>query len=242
MNLHEYQPVTLLDFPGKVATILFISGCPLRCPYCHNPELVLMDKDKDENKLTEFLQYIKKRKNLLDGVIVSGGEPLMNIEIIDLLHQIKSFDLKIKIDTSGINSSMLASILDNRLVDYVALDFKNVFDMLDVTCGIKNSDFLAHFVDQWKKSLSILRNASIDYEIRTTVVKNFHSTTTLLKMANILVDNEIWYIQPFKKSSQIIADFTNNSLNRSDLLQYSEQEFTQILNKIRSIHEQTYIR
>ena len=77
MNLHEYQPVTLLDFPGKVATILFISGCPLRCPYCHNPELVLMDKDKDENKLTEFLQYIKKRKN---RQIAISSRPLFKVK------------------------------------------------------------------------------------------------------------------------------------------------------------------
>ncbi len=242
MIIYGYQPVTLIDFPGKVATILFVSGCPLRCQFCHNPDLVLVDKLKNEDKSIEFLEYIKKRQHLLDGVVISGGEPLINNDIMDLLYLIKSYDLKIKIDTSGINASLLERILKSQLVDYIALDFKNIPGMLNVTCGINDSSFLDFFTDQWNESLRILRQYSTKYEIRTTVVKNYHSLNTLLEMASVLLDNEIWYLQPFEKNTKIIADFVNETTPIIDLTQYTELEFLQILSEVRSVHDQTYIR
>lgn len=241
MKIQGYQPITLIDFPGKVAAISFVSGCSLQCPFCHNPDLVLKSISNSIDKTIEFLDYIKLRRSLLDGVVISGGEPMIHNQVIGLLRQIKSYDLKIKIDTSGINSTLLKKAFDEQLVDLVALDFKNLPAMLSETVGISDAEMLTHYTQQWNRSLNLLRLSSVDYEIRTTVIKNLHSLDTLRKMAAVLLPHERWYLQPFKRSGKIIADYKIDSPT-PDLNQYSEVELYQILREVKILHEQTYLR
>ncbi len=191
MLIYGLQKMTLLDYPGYVACTVFLNGCDFRCPYCHNFELVdgtaepLMDEEK-------FFAFLGKRKGLLDGVCISGGEPLLHRDIDVFIRKIRKIGYKVKLDTNGYHPDMLDKLIDEGLVDYIAMDIKNSFDKYPVTTGIPKTD-----TSIIKKSISIIMNSGVDYEFRTTVTGGLHEKDDLEKIGKEIQGAKAYFLQQF---------------------------------------------
>ena len=200
MKISGIQKLTLLDYPGKVACTLFTAGCNFRCPFCHNAMLVLPEQIEDANLgEDEILSFLKKRQGVLDGVAITGGEPLLHRDMPELLGKIKALGYKIKLDTNGSNPELLRSIIENRLVDRVAMDIKNAPEAYGETVGVTGLD-LAPI----EKSKDMLLRGDIDYEFRTTVVKGIHTEESLIGAAKWIAGAKEYYLQQFKDSGNLI--------------------------------------
>lgn len=191
MNIHGLQKMTLLDFPGKVACTVFLGGCDMRCPFCHNWELVDASAQAimDENELFRFLGG---RIGLLDGVAFTGGEPLMRNDLMDVIKRIRDMGFKIKLDTNGNHPDRLRSLVDAGLIDYVAMDVKNSPERYGETIGLPGFD-----ISRIKESIDYLMNCGTDYEFRTTVVKQFHDEDSFKGIAELIKGAEKYYLQGF---------------------------------------------
>lgn len=191
MNIHGLQKMTLLDFPGKVACTVFLGGCDMRCPFCHNWELVDASAQAimDENELFRFLGG---RIGLLDGVAFTGGEPLMRNDLMDVIKRIRDMGFKIKLDTNGNHTDRLRSVVDAGLIDYVAMDVKNSPERYGETIGLPEFD-----ISRIKESIDYLMNCGTDYEFRTTVVKQFHDEDSFKGIAELIKGAEKYYLQGF---------------------------------------------
>ena len=191
MNIHGLQKMTLLDFPGAVACTVFLGGCDFRCPYCHNAELLdpnfppLMDE-------TELLAFLKKRQGLLDGVCITGGEPLLRQELPTLLGEIRALGYKIKLDTNGAHPAQLRRILDAGLADYVAMDIKNSPERYAETIGRAQFD-----VAPIRESVRLLMAGDTDYEFRTTVVAELHGEEDIRAIGRWIAGARRCFLQPF---------------------------------------------
>ena len=191
MNIHGLQKMTLLDFPGAVACTVFLGGCDFRCPYCHNAELLdpnfppLMDE-------TELLAFLKKRQGLLDGVCITGGEPLLRQELPTLLGEIRALGYKIKLDTNGAHPAQLRRILDAGLADYVAMDIKNSPERYAETIGRAQFD-----VAPIRESVRLLMAGATDYEFRTTVVAELHGEEDIRAIGRWIAGARRYFLQPF---------------------------------------------
>ena len=191
MNIHGLQKMTLLDFPGAVACTVFLGGCDFRCPYCHNAELLdpnfppLMDE-------TELLAFLKKRQGLLDGVCITGGEPLLRQELPTLLGEIRALGYKIKLDTNGAHPAQLRRILDAGLADYVAMDIKNSPERYAETIGRAQFD-----IAPIRESVRLLMAGDTDYEFRTTVVAELHGEEDIRAIGRWIAGARRYFLQPF---------------------------------------------
>ena len=221
MKISGFDKLTLLNYPDKVACTIFTSGCNLRCPFCHNSGLVT--NNYNEISFDSIYEYLKKRIGILDGVCITGGEPLIHADIKDYIKKIKDLGYLVKIDTNGCNPKLLKELIDLKLVDYIAMDIKNIYSKYDITSGVKVN------IDNIKKSISIIENSGIDYEFRTTIVKEFHSTEDIKEILSYISSNSNYYIQNFKNS--------NDVFNRN-LSSFSEDELVEMKNKInnKNIH------
>lgn len=182
MNIAGLQKMTLLDFPNKIACTLFLNGCNYRCPFCHNAE-ILDAKLEPLMSREEFLSFLSKRKGLLEGVCVSGGEPTLCPELKELLQQIKAMGFAVKLDTNGSRPAILKELVAERLVDYVAMDIKNFPDRYAETCGLKQVDLAAV-----AESAAFLMEGNLDFEFRTTVVDELHTAQDMVKMGQWLTE------------------------------------------------------
>ena len=168
MNIQGYQKLTLLDFSGKTAATVFCGGCNLRCPFCHNASLVL-DPREGENQEAEVLSYLEKRRGILDGVCITGGEPLLQPDLTDFMEKVKKMGYSVKLDTNGYDPIRLRHVLSTGYVDYVAMDVKSSPESYSAACG-KDVD-----VSRFLESIRLLQTSGIPYEFRTTVVKELHN-------------------------------------------------------------------
>lgn len=215
MKISGFDKLTLLNYPDKVACTIFTSGCNLRCPFCHNSGLVT--NNYNEISFDSIYEYLKKRIGILDGVCITGGEPLIHADIKNYIKKIKDLGYLVKIDTNGCNPKLLKELIDLKLVDYIAMDIKNIYSKYDITSGVKVN------IDNIKKSISIIENSGIDYEFRTTIVKEFHSIQDIKEILSYISSNSNYYIQNFKNS--------NDVFNRN-LSSFSEKELVEMKNKI----------
>jgi pyruvate formate lyase activating enzyme len=244
LRLGGYEKLTLQDYPGYVAAICFTSGCQLRCPYCHNAGLVLANaqtSDMDEKAPeTEFLSYVQQRRNLLTAVVVSGGEPLLHSDILDFLRVLQGLGLKVKLDTNGLSPRRLQDALEQGLVDYVALDFKNCKKYWAQTVGLPASTeqrTVDGLYENWQSSLALLRRGQVPYEIRTTVVRELHPYAALKEMAELIAfagsgQEEQWFLQPFAKNGPVINDFLEKG-ERASLSSYVDGEMKEIQQQLK---------
>src|SRR3990172_8063647 len=168
MILGGFQKITLIDYPGKLATTVFTVGCNFRCPFCHNPELVDLKLVHNEESEKEFLAFLKKRKGKLEGVCITGGEPLIQPDIIDFIKKIKKLGFFVKLDTNGTRPDVLKKIIDAKIIDYIAMDIKNQLKFYDKTTGTKVDK------NRIKLSVDLIMNSHIPYEFRTTAVPGLH--------------------------------------------------------------------
>ena len=178
MQIHGFQKMTLLDFPGRVAATVFTGGCNFRCPFCHNALLVTELKESDVIPTQDVVSYLEKRTSLLDGVCLTGGEPLLQPDIASFLRKIKEMGYAVKLDTNGNSPSKLRDLVEEGLVDYVAMDVKNCREKYGETIGIPNFD-----VSKIEESIRFLMSGKVDFEFRTTVVKEFHTVENIESLA-----------------------------------------------------------
>ena len=227
MLISGLQKLTLLDFPGTVSCIVFTHGCNFRCPFCHNSPLVSgpLDTEISEGEVVDFL---KNRKNILDGVVVSGGEPLLHSDIADFLEKVKQLGYKVKIDTNGTNPDMLKKLVNDGLVDYVAMDIKNCPDYYEDATGAEG------YLQAVAKSNDFLLEGRVDYEFRTTVVKGIHTKEQLISLAKWIKGAKRYYLQKYKCSENI--------LNPNGLDSFGDEEMESFLADISPIIEMSYIR
>lgn len=192
------QKVTLLDFPGKVACTVFLTGCNLRCPYCHNPDLVLTKDNGKYISEKEFFEFLLSRKGKLDGVCITGGEPTLYPNLTNLIRRIREMGFLVKLDSNGTVPEILKPLLREKLLDYVAIDIKNAPSQYAETCG-------ADVIEYVEKSVALLKNSNIDYEFRTTVCHPFHSPKCMEEIGRWLRNAKRYYIQPFVDSGNLLG-------------------------------------
>ncbi len=198
MIIKGFQKLTLLDFPGKTACTVFTGGCNFRCPFCHNA-LLVTEMDDYEYTEKEIFDHLELRKKVLDGVAVTGGEPLLQKDIERFLYEIKEKGFAVKLDTNGSYPEKLAGILELGLADYVAMDIKNCKERYAETIGLKSFD-----IASVEESLSILKNSGVDYELRTTVTENFHTVEDMEKLSLWIKGTEKYFLQNFVDSGNLI--------------------------------------
>ena len=192
--------MTLLDFPGKVACTLFCGGCNFCCPFCHNSFLVT-ELDKSESFAEEeVLSYLSKRKGLLDGVCITGGEPLLQPDLEDFMIKIKQMGFLIKLDTNGYLTEKLKHLVNKGLVDYVAMDIKNSLKKYASTAGLKEIE-----IERIKESVDFLVNGKIDYEFRTTVANELHDVEDIREVGMLIKGASRYFLQNFEDSGHIIG-------------------------------------
>lgn len=203
MLISGLQKLTLLDYPGKVACTVFTPGCDLRCPFCHNASLVLPELIGQDGGIIsedEVLSFLRKRQGVLDGVAVTGGEPLLHRDLPDFLEKVRALGFKIKLDTNGTFPDRLSDIIKAGLVDRVAMDVKNSPELYGRTVGIESLD-----ITPIERSKDILLGGSVDYEFRTTIVRGLHTRDSIVGAAKWIAGAKEYYLQQFKDSGHVIA-------------------------------------
>ena len=201
MRISGLQKLTLLDFPGKVACTVFTGGCNFRCPFCHNAPLVLPERlEEDPDGVRTLLDFLKKRRGILDGVAITGGEPLLHRDLPELLEQIRDLGYPVKLDTNGSFPDRLRDVIDRGLVARVAMDIKNAPALYGKTVGLEPFDLRAV-----EKSKNLLLEGKVDYEFRTTVVRGLHTAESLREAARWIDGAREYYLQQYKDSGDVIA-------------------------------------
>lgn len=198
------QKISLIDFePYSVATI-FVGGCNFRCGFCHNPGLVLHSKDIKTIKEEEVLSFLEKRKKWLDGVCITGGEPTLYTDLPSFISQIKEKGFLVKLDTDGYNPTMIKRLIDNKLLDYIAMDIKTSLDDYENVVGVKAD------INQVKKSIKLIQKSGVDYEFRTTVVPGLITKENILKIGELLKGSKKYILQNFRSKRDMIENRFKN--------------------------------
>lgn len=197
MIINGFSKLTLLDYPGSLACEIFTQGCNFKCPFCHNSEFIENSNNSSYSE-EEIISYLDKRKKILDGIVITGGEPTIQKDLISFIKKVKSLGYKVKLDTNGFRPKVLKELLDNNLIDYVAMDIKNSFEKYGITCGIPNI-----LINNIKESINLLKESNIDYEFRTTIIKEYHTKEDILKILDIIGESK-YYLQNFEMSDNVI--------------------------------------
>ena len=200
MVIHGIQKLTLVDYPGHPAAILFTGDCNFRCPFCQNAPLVLSSSSEPLIADEEIFSFLTKRKGMLDGVVVTGGEPTLQSDLIPFLGRLKTLGYLVKLDTNGYRPEVLEKAMESGYVDYVAMDIKTSLDEYPVVAGIKNLD-----VSRIERSVELLKSGAVDYEFRTTVVEPLHHKENFEKIGELLKGCRRYYLQSFVDSGNIIG-------------------------------------
>ena len=210
MLIKGFQKLTLLDFPGKTACTVFTGGCNFRCPFCHNAGLVTK-MDAEIISESEVFEHLKKRQGILDGIAITGGEPLLQGDIEEFLKKVRESGFAIKLDTNGSFPEKLESIIENGLCDYVAMDIKNCKEKYPETIGMSNFD-----INAIEKSVEILKKSKVPFEFRTTVTKNFHTIIDIENIGKWISGTENYFIQNFVDSGNLI-DCNVEGVSKEDM-------------------------
>ena len=222
------QKSSLIDYPEKISAIIFTQGCNFRCPYCHNPELIMID-GSTALKVEPIFEFLKTRKGKLDGVVITGGEPALHKDLPEFIRKIKDMGFDVKLDTNGTNPQMLQELIDKKLIDYVAMDVKAPIDKYsEVVCIQVNTDKI-------KESINILKKSDIPYEFRTTVVKSQLTPEDFEKIGKLIKGAPLYYLQKFLPTKTLKKDFLNEET-------YSDEEFEPILESLKKYVKKVELR
>ena len=228
MKICGFQKMTMLDYPGKVACTVFTGGCNFRCPFCHNALLVTeIDEDNlwEEN---EIIEYLYKRKGIIDGVCITGGEPLMQKDIDGFIRKVKQTGLPVKLDTNGSYPEKLKALVADGLVDYVAMDIKNSKEKYPLTVGIPGYD-----ISKIEESVSFLLSDAVDYEFRTTVVRELHTADDISDITDWISGAKRYFLQGFVDSGSLIGE---------NMSAYRPQEMVEICSRAQEKLPNTVLR
>ncbi|MBI5732042.1 MAG: anaerobic ribonucleoside-triphosphate reductase activating protein [Candidatus Magasanikbacteria bacterium] len=200
MLIDGLQKLTLLDYPGKVAATIFTFGCNFRCGFCHNPELVLLEKQRPNPELAEekILEFLRSRQGFLEGVVITGGEPTLQPDLEDFIFKAKALGFLVKLDTNGAVSAVLSRLLARHLLDFVAMDIKNSPGKYAETAGRQVN------LSEIKKSVEMIKSSGVDYEFRSTLLTGLHSPEDILEMARFIGNAKKYVLQRFVSRPELV--------------------------------------
>lgn len=221
MLLSGITKLTLLDYPGKTACIVFTAGCNFRCGYCHNPEFVLPERLKEIEKgfIPEdiFFRFLERRKNLLQGVVITGGEPTLHPDLEDFIVKIRALGYAVKLDTNGNRPDVLRRLIERGLVQYVAMDFKTSFARYPSLSG------LGADAEAVEKSFDLLKERRVPYEFRTTLIREMHTEEVLQEMKQSLQGAARYFLQPFRNEIVLDPKFeTMSAFSKAEMASLAE--------------------
>lgn len=199
MQILGLNKTTLLDYPGHVAATVFTGGCQFRCPFCYNGELVLNSPCESNYTQEDIFSFLQKRKNILQGICITGGEPTLQSDLEDFIRRVKGLGYLVKLDTNGYEPDVLERLLRERLLDYVAMDIKNSPGKYGVTAG---SEFLE--IDRVERSVELLKNSGIAYEFRTTVVRELHTIEDIVEIGRWIAGCPAYFLQRYQADINVI--------------------------------------
>ncbi|MFH0779488.1 MAG: anaerobic ribonucleoside-triphosphate reductase activating protein [Parcubacteria group bacterium] len=228
MLIGGLQKTTLIDYPDKIAATIFTIGCNFRCSFCHNPEIV-----KGISRVipqADVFDFLKKRKKLLDGVCISGGEPTAQSDLIPFVKKIKRLGYLVKLDTNGAKPRLIEQLIKDRLIDYVAMDVKAPWKKYETIVS------RACDIAQIKKSVDLLKQGLIDYEFRSTVLPLLHSREDILEMARQIEGADKYFIQQFKPAKKMMSDEFKTAKT------YTKKELNDIIQEVRGLFEICRVR
>lgn len=197
MKIAGYEKLSLQDYPNHISCIIFTQGCNMKCPFCQNSTLIPTDA---KNLISEddILNFLNLRKNFLDGVTISGGEPTLQKDLKSFIKKVKEFDLDVKLDTNGLNYDLLKELVDEKLINYVAMDIKNSSTKYGKTSGVENIN-----LEKIRNSINFLKQKKVDYEFRVTIMNEHHEFKDILDIIGLIGDSKL-YLQNFKLSSHVL--------------------------------------
>lgn len=215
--------MSLIDYPGAIAAVIFTQGCPFRCPYCHNPELI--ETKEGEFSVRRILAELAAGQKILDGVCITGGEPTMQSDLIDFIRKIKTLRLKVKLDTNGSNPEMLKEIIDEGLVDYIAMDVKHVWGKYAQIIGTKNAVVLRNC----KKTFRIIQDSGIDHEFRTTLFPREHSSDEIVEIAGYMNPGERYVLQDIRYGKTLDPNINKDKeLFANDIVPIIREKYSEV--------------
>lgn len=220
LRIKGLQKLTLLDYPGRLACTVFLAGCDLRCPFCHNAGLVIPGRAGEAGGAIsrgELMDFLKKRRGVLDGVCVTGGEPLMTPETPELIRDIRALGYSVKLDTNGTFPGVLRALVSDGLVDYVAMDIKNQLPRYAATVGVPGLD--THPVEE---SAAFLLSGRVDYEFRTTVVKELHSREDFENIGVWLRGAKRYFLQGFVDSGDLVGSGSLHAASKDEMQRFAD--------------------
>jgi pyruvate formate lyase activating enzyme len=228
MKIGGLQKTSLLDYPNMISAIVWTIGCNFRCPFCYNRELVLGNVEEISEQ--EIFSFLKKRKGMLEALVITGGEPLMNNDITDFIENVKKMKYLVKIDTNGMYPEKLEELIDKNLLDYVSMDVKAPKNKYDKLSGVKTD------LDKIEKSIDIIKNSKIDYEFKTTFVPDLLEKRDIIQIAKWLDGSKKYFLQQFKNNTSLIS---KKLLNTPP---HSKEELIETLNEIKPYFQQCDVR
>ena len=216
MQIKGIQKTSLIDFPNRISTVVFVGGCNFKCHYCHNPELITESLGNiDEDELLEFLEH---RKNYIDGVVITGGEPCLQEDLVDFIKKVKKLNLAIKLDTNGSKPEVLKDLIEKRLVDYIAMDIKAPLGKYyEIVQGKVD-------IEKIKESVKLIKESGVNYEFRTTVLPKLLSKEDIKEICKEISGAKNYYLQQFRNSKTLNKDYEEEgSYKKEDLLELKEE-------------------
>lgn len=216
MQIHGFNKLTLLDYPGHLAATIFLGGCNMRCPFCHNASLVTKASSQPVIPIEEVLINLAKRKNILEGVCITGGEPTLYKDLPCLIGNIKAMGFRVKLDTNGTNPTLMKELVQDKLIDYIAMDIKNSKENYLITTDAPNLA-LGHI----EESIDFLINSTLEYEFRTTIVKELHTREDMLSIGSWIRGARAYYLQSYKDSGDVMKPGLS-SYSKETLTEYIE--------------------
>ena len=230
MQIAGINTLTLIDFPNKTSCIVFTAGCNFRCGFCHNPHYVLPEKLKEyQDQIIPkeaFFNFLDTRKKLLDGVVISGGEPTLMSDLIPFIKQIRQKGFAVKLDTNGSNPEVIKQLIKKKLIDYFAMDIKTAPDKYAEIVNVPIE------VETIKKSRDLIMQSGVDYEFRTTLIKEHHTQEVLQKMADFLKGAKKYTLQNFQKTEVLDPKYLNYSAFSEEELNKTAEFFRGYVGKV----------
>ena len=215
MKIAGLQKLTMLDYPSKLACIIFTQGCNLRCSYCQNSSLIKIKGDVEIPE-EEIFEFLESRKKYLDGVVITGGEPTIHKDLPEFIKKIKDLGYSVKLDTNGTNPVMLKELIKKKLVDYVAMDVKNVLNEYENVVKVKIN------IGSIKKSISLLKQGKVKHEFRMTIIKNIHDIFKIVEVQELIGKDEVLFLQNFEDSEDVL-DKTLESFSKAELINIQKE-------------------
>jgi pyruvate formate lyase activating enzyme len=228
MKIGGLQKTSLLDYPDTLSAIIWTAGCNFHCPFCYNKQLVL-GKTEIISEET-ILSFLEKRKDVLEGLSISGGEPLLQEDIVDFTEKVKKLNYLIKIDTNGSFPEKLKELIDKKLVDYVSMDVKAPKEKYDQLVGVKTD------ISKIEQSIDLIKNEAPDYEFKTTVIPGMLNKKDIVEIAKWLEGSKQFYLQQFKSDSPLVSSKLN------DVAPYSKEKLSEMLHEIKPFFENCSLR